>query len=576
MRGMGVSAVGPARGHPGLHTYSHGGVLVPFSAIIVLAFVALSGLFALGRAAKADAAEFSLAGRRLSGLALFATLAASNLSAFTVFGVSGASYRLGWAFFPVMAFGTAFMALSFAYIGVPLRRLAAEGSWITPGDFISARFGSVRLGRLFSALSLGFTLPYLAIQASSGGRLIAGATGLSVPLSSALLVAVVGFYVFKGGLKAVVKTDIAQLAALLVLGLAAAAIIVAAALKPDTALLVASDNGAAARAGSDGSLNWTALAGYYLLWSLADPMFPHFMQRFFAAKSDAALLKSMAAYPFVLIAVFLPMSAIGVLGRALAPGLSAAQSDGVFTLLTERLAGPVLAPIFSIAALAALMSTMDSQLLSCASMLSADILPKRGDGARRTALAGAVLALAAWLVSLRPPEAMLSFLNRAAFPGYASLAPVALAALYAPGVGAAGATAALAAGALLVLLQSSGVFMPPLPAVFFNAGIQALILAAAWLWRRHRPVSPGALSRPRGPAASPPPFSRGWSLAFLALLMAGLDFWSFMRYGWERRGFLSLPYWLWYQLAAASAVGAVFYLYARRERAGLGRRPYAK
>ncbi len=171
------------------------------SSIIVIAFVAFSGLFALGRGAKSSAAEFSLAGRRLSGLALFATLAASNLSAFTVFGVSGAAYRLGWAFFPVMAFGTAFMALSFAYIGVPLRRLAAQGSWITPGDFISARYGSAALGRLFSALSLCFTLPYLAIQASSGGRLIAGATGLSAPLSSALLVAVVGFYVFRGGIR---------------------------------------------------------------------------------------------------------------------------------------------------------------------------------------------------------------------------------------------------------------------------------------------------------------------------------------------------------------------------------------
>ncbi len=536
------------------------------SSIIVVAFVALSGLFALKRGNKASAAEFSLAGRRLSGLALFATLAASNLSAFTVFGVSGASYRLGWAFFPVMAFGTAFMALSFAYIGLPLRRLAAEGSWITPGDFISARYNSKGLGRLFSALSLAFTLPYLAIQASAGGRLIAGATGLSAPLSSALLVAVVSLYVFRGGLKAVVKTDIAQLAALLILGLAAAAIIVAAALKPDTALLVAADRGATARSGADGSLGWPALAGYYALWSLADPMFPHFMQRFFAAKSDAALLRSMAAYPFVLLAVFLPMSAIGVLGRSLAPGLSAAQSDGVFTMLTQSLAGPLWAPLFSIAALAALMSTMDSQLLSCASMLSADLLPKNGDSARRTALAGAALAFAAWLVSLRPPEAMLSFLNRAAFPGYASLAPVALAALYAPGVGAAGAAAALVAGAALVLLQSSGAFVPPLPAVFFNAGVQAAILALAWVLRRFGP------NVRRAPLASRPPFSRGWSFVFLLMCVAGIDFWSFTRPGWERRALMGLPYWLWYQILAVVALGGVFYLYARREQAGHERR----
>ncbi len=415
------------------------------------------------------------------------------------------------------------------------------------------------------------------------------------------------------------KTDIAQLAALVGLGLAAAAVIVLAALKPDAAQLVAADEGAAARSGADGSLGWTALLGYYLLWSLADPMFPHFMQRFFAAKSDGALLRSMAAYPFALLLVFLPMSAIGVLGRSLAPGLSATQSDGVFTLLTARLAGPVLGPLFSIAALAALMSTMDSQLLSCASMLSADLLPKRGDGARRTALAGAALAFAAWLVALRPPEAMLSFLNRAAFPGYASLAPVALAAIYAPGVGAAGAASALAAGALLVLAQSSGAFTPPVPAVFFNAAAQSAILASAWLWRRYRRASPRWLptalatgpglafrearikqsdrparaARPvpaAAPAAAPgagvdraplrqaspaalrAPFSRAWSFAFLAALVAGVDFWSFSLPAWEKRALLGLPYWLWYQIAAVLALGGVFCLYARRAQSGQGRR----
>jgi Na+/proline symporter len=476
-----------------------------------------------------------------------------------------------------MAFGTSFMALSFAYVGLPLRRLAAEGSWVTPGDFIGDRYGSAALGRLFSALSLGYTVPYLAIQASSGGRLIAQATGLGVPLSSALLMAVVGFYVFRGGLKAVSRTDIAQLAALLGIGLAAAAIIVMAALRPETARLVAADRAAATRAGADGSLGWTSLAGYYLLWSLADPMFPHFMQRFFAAKSDSALLGSMAAYPFALLLVFLPMSAIGVLGRSLAPGLSAAQSDGIFTMLTRSLAGPALAPLFSIAALAALMSTMDSQILSCASMLSADLLPGKGDGARRTAAAGAALTAAAWIVSLRPPEAMLSFLNRAAFPGYASLAPVALAALYAPGVGAAGAASALLAGSALVLAQASGVLKPPIPAVFFNAAAQTAILAGAWVLRRYGPArrSGGPVWR-AVPAAIRPPFSRGWAFAFILLFVAGIDFWSFARVDREAGALLGLPPWLWYQVAAVLALGAAFYAYARQARKGRTNRSVAE
>lgn len=565
-----------------------------FSAVVTLAFLALGGLFALGRRENRSQEDFAVAGRRLSGAALLATLAASNLSAFTVFGVSGAAYRTGWAFFPVMAFGTAFMALSFAYIGVPLRRLSAERGWLTPGDFIAGRFGSRAAGFVFSTLSLAYTLPYLSAQAASGGRLIAAATGLPAALASALLVATVTLYVFRGGMRAVVRTDALQLAALVGLGLAAAVVVArayAGAGDPAAAglpgWLAASDPGASARAGADGSLPLAALAGYFLLWSLADPMFPHFMQRFFSARGDRALLSSMVAYPFVLLLVFLPMCAIGVMGRALAPGLTGAAADGVFTLLVTRYAGPIVGPIFSVAALAALMSTMDSQLLSCSTMIVRDLgggmarparpsEPKADAGAearraRRMALAGAALGLVAWLSSLRPPEAMLSFLNRAAFPGYASLAPAALAALYLPGVGAGPAVASLLAGAALVALQAAGVFAPPIPAVFFNFGAQALILAAGYAARRssRRIAKRGGGAADRAPAeAVVAPVAVGrraapWVVLFAALAFLGVDPWSFFSPAWSRPGLLGLPYWLWYQIALTAALGAAFAALAR-------------
>lgn len=543
-----------------------------FSAAVTLAFLALGGLFALGPRRADNQAEFALAGRRLTGPALLATLAASNLSAFTVFGVSGAAYRTGWAFFPVMAFGTAFMALSFAYIGIPLRRLSAEHGWLTPGDFIAGRFGSRAAGFAFSGLSLAYTLPYLSAQAASGGRLIAAATGLPAALASALLVATVTLYVFRGGMRAVVQTDALQLAALVGLGLAAAAVVT----RVYAAAGNAADPGATARAGADGSLPLAALAGYYLLWSLADPMFPHFMQRFFSARGDRALLSSMAAYPFVLLLVFLPMSAIGVMGRTLAPGLTGAAADGVFTLLVMRYAGPIIGPIFSIAALAALMSTMDSQLLSCSTMIVRDLgggmagsARPRTDkadaaaelrSARLMALAGAALGLIAWLSSLRPPEAMLSFLNRAAFPGYASLAPAALAALYIPGVGAGAAVASLLAGAALVAMQAAGALASPIPAVFFNFGMQSLILAAGYAARdlrrridKRRDIAPVAIGRRAIP----------WVVLFAALALLGLDPWSFFLSAWSRPGLFGLPPWLWYQIALTSALGAAFAALAR-------------
>ena len=370
-----------------------------------LAFAAWKRPSRPGQAPLADsvtsgASEYALAGRSLSGPALLATLAASNLSAFTVFGVSGASYRLGWAFFPVMAFGTAFMAVSFAVVGVPLRRLSFQRGWTTPGDFITDRFGSPWLGKLFSGLSLLYTIPYLAIQAGAGGKLIEGMTGVPRIAASGLLVAIVAVYVWRGGMRSVARTDILQLAALIVLAVAAGIIVVAASGPSGAAARVVADAGRMSQAGVGETLGWLPLLGYYVLWSFADPMFPHFIQRFYAARSDKALLTSMMAYPVVAVLVFLPVCAVGVLGAAMVPGLTGTASDGIFTVLVHALAGPVWGPVFALAALAALMSTMDSQLLSCATMIGSDLIPGRVRGRRASQAAAMFLAVLGWVVAI--------------------------------------------------------------------------------------------------------------------------------------------------------------------------------
>jgi SSS family solute:Na+ symporter len=507
--------------------------------------------------------EYTLAGRSLSGPALLATLAASNLSAFTVFGVSGASYRLGWAFFPVMAFGTAFMAVSFAVVGVPLRRMSARRGWTTPGDFITDRFGSRWLGWFFSGLSLLYTIPYLAIQAGAGGKLIEDMTGMPRIAASGLLVAIVATYVWRGGMRSVARTDILQLAALIVLAVAAGIIVVVAAGPSGAAARVAADAGRISRAGVGNTLGWLPLLGYYVLWSFADPMFPHFIQRFYAARSDKALLSSMMAYPVVAVLVFLPVCAVGVMGSVMVPGLAGTASDGIFTLLVHALAGPIWGPVFALAALAALMSTMDSQLLSCATMIGADLLPGRFRGKRASQSASVLLAVLGWLVSIKPPVSILDFLNKTAFPGYASLMPVALLGIYAPRLGHWTAAVTLLAGTMLVLAESAGVFHPPVPAALFNAGVQLLVLIAATairsLFRKPKAetLAAGSVSLSRLFAS---PHMVAALLATIMFGVLGMDFWN---YGRIPAVVFGLPGWVVYHACLTLALCGAFWLVSR-------------
>jgi len=88
-------------------------------ALIVSGYlVVLLGIgFWVRRWARRTAEDYFVASQRLPPLVLFLTMAATNFSVFTVFGFSGTGWRTGYSFYPIMAFGTGFMALSFAYIG---------------------------------------------------------------------------------------------------------------------------------------------------------------------------------------------------------------------------------------------------------------------------------------------------------------------------------------------------------------------------------------------------------------------------------------------------------------------------
>ena len=79
---------------------------------------------------------YFLADRKLGTLVLLGTMVATNFSAFTVFGTSGAGYRDGYAFFPIMGFGTGFMALTFWILGRKIWRVGRDRGVVTPPEMI--------------------------------------------------------------------------------------------------------------------------------------------------------------------------------------------------------------------------------------------------------------------------------------------------------------------------------------------------------------------------------------------------------------------------------------------------------
>ena len=349
----------------------------------LLALVVIAVVFR--RVSSRNRVEFFLAGRRMPGALLFFTMAATNFSAFTVFGLSGAGYRIGYAFFPVMGFGTGFMALGFLAIGFRINALARERGYVTPADFIVDRYRSRGLGMLFSAVMIVFTLPYLATQALAGGRALETLAGVPYPVGAALVTGTSVLVVALGGMRSDAWTDVVQ-GLMMVLFTAAAFALIARAnggFAEANARAYAAEPALFSRPGADGSLVPGVWIGYLLLWLFADPMFPQLFQRFMAAADRRSLAATAVLYPVVTTVLFFFTVSIGVMGRASLPGLTAAQSDNVFTLLLERHVGGPLAALLLTAGMAALMSTLDSQLLSLASMIGLDFTRRRRPGCSR-------------------------------------------------------------------------------------------------------------------------------------------------------------------------------------------------
>ncbi|MBM3304536.1 MAG: sodium:solute symporter family protein [Candidatus Aminicenantes bacterium] len=530
------------------------------AAIIAAYLVILVGLGALARRRSGATHEaFFLANRALGPVLLLLTMSATNFSAFTVLGFSGAGYRIGWAYYPVMAFGTGFIALTFLFIGIPAMRAARELGAVTPPELIRLRLPNRALHAAYTLVMVVFTLPYLALQPMGAGYALKELAGVPYEWGAGIVVAVGVAYVLLGGLRGDVLTDAFQG----LLMLATLAVLLFAAARAFGGFAAAGASAAATapalfgRPGGGGFFTPGIWFSYMLLWSLCNPMFPQLFQRFLAAKGSRVIKTTALLYPLITGVLFFIPVALGVFGRLAVPGLEGKAADSVLPLLIARLLPPWAGAVALVAVLAALMSTMDSQLLTLSSMVIRDGAAIAGAAVPRRPLPRSMaivgLALAGFLLALRPWAPLLEIATEA-FSGLAVLFPVTVAALWWRRTNAWAGLASIVAGETLVvlyhfkLLPSFGL-LPAIPAV----AAAAVVLVAGSL------VRPGDSK----PAMNPPRRWPVWAVGFAALFALACDFWN---WGDARLGWLAMPRWLWYHIGLVAALFALLFVALRARR----------
>src|SRR3954452_14387708 len=199
-------------------------------AIIVFAYLALVlyiGIFAFRRS-RGGAEDFFLANRSLGPAVFLLSLFGSNMTAFSILGSSGLSFRIGIGVFGLLASISAIIIpMSLFLIGTRLWSIGKRFGHMTQVQIFRDRWEMKHIGTLIFFLEAVMLVPYIIIGVMGGGETLEGISGGFVPywLGGMIVALVVMSYVFFGGMRGTAWVNTLQTLMFLAFGLLAMVVV---------------------------------------------------------------------------------------------------------------------------------------------------------------------------------------------------------------------------------------------------------------------------------------------------------------------------------------------------------------
>lgn len=416
--------------------------------------------------------EYMLGGRNLHPAVAALSAGASDMSGWLLMGLPGALYAAG---------------LIEAWIGVGLF-LGAWANWIivaprlreqterydnalTVPQFLANRFPSkaMALRTISAVIVVVFFVVYTASGLVAGGKLFSSAFGDLINLSMMsdyvfgvwFTLIIVLTYTVIGGFLAVSLTDFVQ-GCIMMLALVIMPIVI----------LTAGDGDGIAAAGArlseiDSSylsmFQGLTFFGFMsaVTWGLGYFGQPHIIVRFMAVRSVADVAKARNIGMGWMAISVLGAVGLGIFGRAFIErnGIVISDPETIFIVLADLLFHPLVTGFLYAALLAAIMSTISSQLLVSSSSLTEDfyrLFLNKKASEKRLVTVGRVSVLAVGIVAALmagDPESEVLGLVSNAWAGFgAAFGPMIILALTWKKMSGAGAVAGMVTGAITVIV----------------------------------------------------------------------------------------------------------------------------
>ncbi|WP_045959849.1 sodium/pantothenate symporter [Xenorhabdus poinarii] len=398
-------------------------VILPLAGYMALVF--LLSVYAYRRRQSGEFLnEYFLGNRSMGGFVLAMTITATYISASSFIGGPGAAYKygIGWVLLSLIQLPAIWLSLS--VLGKKFAILARRYNAVTLNDMLYARYQSRFLVWFASISLLVAFIGAMTVQFIGGARLLETAAG--IPYDTGLLIfgISIALYTAFGGFRASVLNDALQgLVMLLGTALLLTGIIYkAGGLSAAITTLRSIDPNLVSPHGADNILTGPFMASFWILVCFGVVGLPHTAVRCISYKDSKAVHRGIILGTIVMAILIFGMHLAGALGRAIIPDLTI--PDQVIPTLMITVLPPVAAGVFLAAPMAAIMSTINAQLLQSSATIVKDLYlnlyPQQIKQEKRlsrissysTLFLGALLLLAAW----HPPE-MIIWLNLLAFGG---------------------------------------------------------------------------------------------------------------------------------------------------------------
>ncbi|MBE0368761.1 sodium/proline symporter PutP [Pseudoalteromonas aurantia] len=429
------------------------------SLVLYFAVMLGIGLYAY-RKSTSDVSGYMLGGRSLSPSVAALSAGASDMSGWILMGLPGAMFVTGFSS-TWIAIGLVIGAWLNYLLVAPRLRVYTElaNDAITIPDYFANRFEDKGNAlRIVSALVIivFFTL-YTSSGVVAGGKLFENSFGMSYESGLYITTGVVVLYTLFGGFLAVSLTDFVQGCIMFIALILVPAVTYSLLDNPLSSTLEAVNPQMLTWIGAGGAIGIISA----MSWGLGYFGQPHIIVRFMSVKSVKDMPTARRIGMSWMIIAALGAVATGVFGAAYTHenGIVVNDPETIFLVLSELLFHPLIAGFLLAAILAAIMSTISSQLLVSSSSLTEDfykIFINRNATDKELVLVGrisvAAVAILAIYLAYDRNSSILDLVSNAWAGFGAAFGPLVLLSLFWQRMNFAGALAGMISGAVTVLV----------------------------------------------------------------------------------------------------------------------------